>query len=323
MPFLLKGLKLATFIQRRVQSGKWSYTFFKAESGTRFYIYFACLLAILYILNFHFKIGHKTFGQYRLGPWGIIAGFIYYGLPYFTTHLIYSLSYKKNYLYNKGFMISGIFTILVLSFHDCFNFQAVIIRDHVPLEAQSWVKKTSGNFLSSVCYMLPIYLWWQWKDKNSFPFYGASFKWNEVKIFLIILLLFIPIVWIASGTEGFLRAYPVYKDSDINDYFHLSKLSTVSIFEIFYGLDYIAVEFFFRGFMVLGLMAWSGNASIYAMVTVYFLIHFGKPPAEAISSIAGGLLLGIVALKTRSVAGGIIIHLGIAWMMELAAFIQK
>jgi len=43
---------------------------------------------------------------------------------------------------------------------------------------------------------------------------------------------------------------------------------------------------------------------------------------EAISSFAGGLLLGIISYHTKSIWGGFIIHLGIAGLMELAGFIS-
>jgi membrane protease YdiL (CAAX protease family) len=54
------------------------------------------------------------------------------------------------------------------------------------------------------------------------------------------------------------------------------------------------------------------------MVVVYAMIHFEKPLLEAISSIAGGFVLGVIAERTRSIYGGVIVHLGIAWMMEIA-----
>ena len=42
---------------------------------------------------------------------------------------------------------------------------------------------------------------------------------------------------------------------------------------------------------------------------------------EAISSFWGGLLLGIVSFNTRSVWGGLMVHLGIAWLMEIGGWI--
>jgi hypothetical protein len=43
---------------------------------------------------------------------------------------------------------------------------------------------------------------------------------------------------------------------------------------------------------------------------------------EAVSSIFGGYILGVIALQTRSIWGGILVHVGIAWMMEAIAWLQ-
>jgi hypothetical protein len=59
------------------------------------------------------------------------------------------------------------------------------------------------------------------------------------------------------------------------------------------------------------------------MAVVYCVLHFGKPAGEAMSSIFGGYILGVVAYETKSVWGGIIVHMGIAWTMEIVAFVRK
>jgi len=51
-------------------------------------------------------------------------------------------------------------------------------------------------------------------------------------------------------------------------------------------------------------------------------LHFGKPIGEAISSIFGGYVLGVIALNTKSIVGGSIVHIGVAWLMELFAYLQ-
>jgi hypothetical protein len=39
--------------------------------------------------------------------------------------------------------------------------------------------------------------------------------------------------------------------------------------------------------------------------------------------VIGGYILGVVAYETKSIWGGVIVHLGIAWMMEVVAFAQR
>jgi hypothetical protein len=57
------------------------------------------------------------------------------------------------------------------------------------------------------------------------------------------------------------------------------------------------------------------------MAALYCAIHFGKPLAECISSFFGGILLGVISYHSRSVAGGLVLHLGIGWLMEIAGLI--
>ena len=92
-------------------------------------------------------------------------------------------------------------------------------------------------------------------------------------------------------------------------------------YELCYGSEFLGVEFFFRGFLVLSLIRICGQQSLLPIACFYCTIHFGKPVAEAISSLAGGLLLGIISYHTRSIRGVLIIHLGIAWMMEIIGWI--
>jgi len=42
------------------------------------------------------------------------------------------------------------------------------------------------------------------------------------------------------------------------------------------------------------------------MVVAYASIHFGKPLGETIPSVFGGYLLGVLALYTRSIWGGLL-----------------
>jgi hypothetical protein len=55
------------------------------------------------------------------------------------------------------------------------------------------------------------------------------------------------------------------------------------------------------------------------MVIPYMMIHFGKPAPEAVGAIIAGATLGIVALRTRAIFAGMIIHIGVAWTMDLLA----
>jgi hypothetical protein len=93
------------------------------------------------------------------------------------------------------------------------------------------------------------------------------------------------------------------------------------LYEVSYGSDFITIELFFRGFLVLAFSKWFGRDAILPMAAFYCTIHFGKPMGECISSFFGGMILGIVTYHTRTIWGGLMVHLGIAWMMELGGYL--
>jgi len=95
------------------------------------------------------------------------------------------------------------------------------------------------------------------------------------------------------------------------------------MFELFYGLDFFSTELYFRGFLVLAFVRWLGPAAILPMAVFYVTIHFGKPLGETISSFFGGYLLGIFAYYSRSIWGGVLVHIGLAWLMELAGGVVR
>jgi membrane protease YdiL (CAAX protease family) len=49
------------------------------------------------------------------------------------------------------------------------------------------------------------------------------------------------------------------------------------------------------------------------------MVHFGKPLPEVLGAVVAGLVLGAMALRTRSIWGGVAVHLGVAWTMDLLA----
>ena len=58
------------------------------------------------------------------------------------------------------------------------------------------------------------------------------------------------------------------------------------------------------------------------MIVPYMMIHFPKPWLEASGAIFFGLFLGVLALHTRSIWGGVLVHISIALSMDIAALLQ-
>lgn len=134
----------------------------------------------------------------------------------------------------------------------------------------------------------------------------------------IYLVLFLPVfvaVVVVSNTEAFQRTYPFYH--------HPQALWDLWAWEFFYCLQFFALEFFFRGFMVHAMRPRMGVLAVFVMVIPYCMIHFGKPGAEAVGAIIAGSVLGVLSLWTGTIWGGVFIHSAVAITMDWASLIQQ
>ena len=127
----------------------------------------------------------------------------------------------------------------------------------------------------------------------------------------------IPLLILAATQKDFQAMYPKAKFLQTIP----AKRWQYIVYECCYGFDFVSIEFFFRGFLILGFISFAGKDAILPMACFYCTIHFGKPLGECISSFFGGILLGIIVYNTRSIFGGLMVHLGIAWLMEAGGYI--
>nr|PZN25042.1 MAG: CPBP family intramembrane metalloprotease [Pseudomonadota bacterium] len=131
-------------------------------------------------------------------------------------------------------------------------------------------------------------------------------------LYAAMVALVVPLAYVASGSEAFLRTYPKYANAG-------ASLEQFLLWELAYGFQFLMLEFFFRGFFVFALARYIGSLAIFVMVVPYAMIHFGKPLAECLGSIVAGVALGTIALRTGSIYGGVAVHCAVAWSMDLFA----
>lgn len=250
-----------------------------------------------------------------------------YGFVFVVSYLAYAFISKKT-----EFLKSGKFWFLVIFGVMVFSIRSV---SHIPgmrLEGlfensdypQYWLRLCFMS-LRMLAVMLPITFYWLIMDRDQRPLYGFTLKGYDTRPYLTMLALMLPLIAIASFQPDFLSSYPRAGKWGLQ-YFTLENSAHFKyffLFELLYGLDFITIEFFFRGFLILAFMRIVGPGAILAMACFYCFIHFGKPMGETISSYWGGTLLGILAYYSGSIVGGIIVHMGIAWLMELGAIMGK
>lgn len=164
--------------------------------------------------------------------------------------------------------------------------------------------------------LLPLVVIVLWMGKRPSEF---GFRLRGVTphawIYLALFLLMLPLLFAASFLPAFQAKYPMYGNATLGPV-HFG------LWELAYGVQFVGVEAFFRGFMTFGLYPRFGYLSLLIMVIPYALVHVGKPPIEVFMAIPAGLALGYLALKSRSWVFGALLHWAVGITMDLLAIWQ-
>ena len=133
-------------------------------------------------------------------------------------------------------------------------------------------------------------------------------------VFIVIMLI---VLWVFFA-----------KIPEVQEYYPLFNRATKSwelflYYELMYALYFVAWEFMFRGYMTFGLEKVIGKWAIFVQAMPFMILHFGKPSLEALSSIFGGMLLGWLALRTRSFWYGVFIHATMACALDFMVGVPR
>ena len=287
----------------------------------REYLLTGTLLVAGLSLNYTFDFEDDILDE-QTGLFKFFCYYLFYALPFYAV-LSFQRNLERNFWKDKMFWIKSQFGLVILALDGSVPYLNETISAYVPEDLQYWIYKVTVNGISFCTVFIPILVFYKIYDRDSGHAYGLSPKKFDVKPYFVMLLIMLPLLIGASFHKSFLRQYPMYNTSDGHLYLGVPEWVTVLGYELAYGFDFITLEFLFRGFMILALVPLVGRRAVLAMATIYCFLHFGKPAGEAISSIFGGYILGVIALETRSIWGGVIVHLGIAWLMEIIGFIQQ
>lgn len=274
-------------------------------------------IALFIGLNYHYHLEERFIHDEALFLNSFINQFLIYFLAFLVPYLFIA-SYEKGRRFRNPWLLTCIgLSPLLFTIKARMNTVIFISTNH------QW-----DNYWNDIIYwplrmivlVLLLFICKQLFHKKE-NFYGVSGKPVNYAPYFIMLLVMTPLIAAASTQPDFLATYPKMKtvlplpvEASPAWFYKL-------LFEFSYGTDFFSIEIFFRGFLIIGFIKWVGKDAILPMACFYCSIHFGKPLGECISSYFGGLLLGIVSYNTRSIYGGLIVHLGIAWLMELGGYI--
>ena len=150
--------------------------------------------------------------------------------------------------------------------------------------------------------------------------YGVKLKGalEYRQLYLVMLVIMIPILFTVSFSQSFQSKYPFFMPA-ANE----PLMPRLVIWEMAYLLQFFALEFFFRGFMLHATKKTFGFYSIFVMVIPYCMIHFNKPLAETLAAVVAGFALGVLSLRSRSIWLGVAIHCTVAVAMDVLSLWQK
>jgi membrane protease YdiL (CAAX protease family) len=166
--------------------------------------------------------------------------------------------------------------------------------------------------------LVPLPLWKLLFPKDSLLDMGLRVRgfFKHVWIYVLCLAVVFPSMLLVASQPDFGTYYPFYKGSS-------RSISDLLMWEAMYGAQFFALELFFRGFLLDALRRTMGSAAIFAMAVPYCMIHYGKPYLETNGAIVAGVVLGSLAMRTRSIYAGFLVHISVAFSMDFLALWRR
>ncbi len=136
---------------------------------------------------------------------------------------------------------------------------------------------------------------------------------GHLPLYGLLFVAMVPLILAASTLESFQATYPFYDRA-------VEGGLQFWLYQGGYVLQFVALEAFFRGYLVFGLERRLGaHLAVLVMTVPYVMVHFGKPVPEVFAAIGAGFILGHLALRARSWAPGVLLHVAVALTMDVSA----
>lgn len=289
----------------------------KADFELRPYVVTALFLTALLFVNYAFEIEKNLLSDISSWEYLWFNALVFFGTYYAAVWI----KVGTRPLATKGFMVSSIVILFIASLSSSLLFIRECLHDFSYHE-QRYLARILFNSLGTLVVFGGLgMLYFLWDRGKVDGFYGLRLRAQQnLWPYIGLLALMLPLLFWASTQAHFLETYPIFKAAEYKAVFGLTLHQMTALFEGFYLLDFIRIELLFRGALVIGLSRFLGKDVVLPMVVLYCMLHINKPLGEAISSIFGGYVLGMIALYQRHIIGGCIVHIGVAGLMELLAY---
>ena len=301
--------------------------FIEDQFRWRFFLPLAAFLAICFTINYRFDFKNIYISYGGSDPFKYLWIFLFYLLPLLVSLALYSRLGPSNRERTRsspvapGVWIFVLFSALAYTLAMGWTpFEPWIFR-HVPPAGWRYTLISAAFIVQSALLLVLIGAWWLFTDRNrTGSFYGFRIAPGHGGAYLVMAALAIALAFTASLLQDFSNFYPMARPDRVTSrVLNISPLALLVTWECVYAAQFVVLELFFRGFLVIGLGRLMGAGSIWVMTSMYVFIHFSKPPLEAFISFFAGILLGVLAYRTRSIIGGVILHVTIALAMDIFA----
>jgi hypothetical protein len=302
--------------------------FHKGYFNPVLYILTLLYIAALIVVNYKYNVENGFIDSFAGRPLRIVWFFLIHALGYYGVVVIIYLVDKSKLSIPKGFWWKSALGFLILATdRSIFPNLAGWLLDGFPYQTLRFYSKLLVNSygLVTILGMLTV-MKILFDRKEDYGIYGLRLQKVDFKAYSIMLMLMVPIIFAASFIPEFIKYYPLYKKAGgaaFASYYQINESVSKLLYEFFYLTDFLNTEVFFRGFLVIGLSKMLGKNVVLPMAATYAVLHFGKPLGETISSVFGGYILGVIALYSRNIWGGVFLHGGIAFLMEVFAFLRQ
>ena len=152
------------------------------------------------------------------------------------------------------------------------------------------------------------------------PLSNYGWRWRgtlkHAPLYVGLYLLMLPLILWAASLASFQQKYPFYKGAAEGG-------ATLGLYELFYGVQFLGVEFFFRGFLTFALFRGFGYNALLIMAIPYVMVHFNKPLPETFGALGAALILGALALRAGSCIPGVFLHWAVGITMDLLAISKQ
>ena len=148
-------------------------------------------------------------------------------------------------------------------------------------------------------------------------FQPGDWRWGWRWTLLACAVVTLP-TWISSGDPQFQAEYPLSMHA-------FGSPTLLALFLFSYVLYYIGWEAFFRGFIGYGLigLGYAPFLALMVQVALSTIIHIGKPQMELIGAIPGGILMGVLAYRSRSLLWPLLFHIYVGFINTAFCWMQR